>query len=126
VLIAPSPQKLDKGKRDLKSIIPKVVEQGKKVWVPLKSNIEGVNPSRKQHPLRIVPLSHHCGKVSHIQPHFHLLRSRMPKKVTTPSRTYLEDLVSMVRNFVRSLDKLEGVRTVPRSIGPRNCKSLIL
>jgi len=54
VVVSPSPRKLDKGKRVLELVGPKIVGQAKKVWIPLKSKVEGVNPPRRQSSWRIL------------------------------------------------------------------------
>jgi hypothetical protein len=115
VINGPSPcsRKLDKGRRVLESVGPKVVGQGKKVWIPLKSKVEGSDPPRRQPPPRCVTTCHQCGKVGHIRPHCHLFRSRIPKKEIISPRTDLESLLSVMRDDFLRLDKLEGCWTIP-------------
>lgn len=54
-----------------------------------------------------------------------MLRFRVPKKEATPSRTNVKNFVSMLRNVVLILDKLEGGRTIHRRRTNRSKKGEI-
>lgn len=105
----PSPRNEDSGKGILESDRPKVVYNRKKVRVPLRFKVEGVNLPR-----RPIPKCYHCGKMGHIRPHCHQLRSSQPKRGSPPPRTELDKLVLMIKDVVSKLDKLEVSQDLPR------------
>lgn len=75
-----------------------------------RSNVKGLNPHRGQPFSRHVLTCHLYGKVDHIRSERCFLRYRTPKKMTTPPRSDMENLVFIMRDVVLRLDKLEGVK----------------
>lgn len=87
--------------------------KGREFLWAISLRLRGVNPLRRQPSSSFVPTCHLCSIVGHICPHCLMLRSSAPKKETTPPMTNIENLRSKMKDVVRRLDKLKGVRTVP-------------